>query len=159
MNIVDRFVHFHLDYVEVVLEPAVSRAASADDNISKNTDLQRQLNQTTFGLCVIYHLAFIQSALGENWDTLKRFNSRDRENYNIDWNVFDLLKYIRDCFAHDPDGELFPSDQNNTIRFRAEIDNHPNLKIKVMNNRLCLSPSTVQQSFYFFERLLREITT
>ncbi len=159
MDIVEKFVHLHIDYIEVVLSPAVSRASHADHELSGNAALQKQLRQTTFGLCVIYHMAFVQSALGDNWNGLKRFDSADREGFNIDWCMFDTIKYIRDCFAHDPDGELFPSEQNNTSRFLSNIDNYPDLKVDVIDNKLAISSSTVQQSFNFFESMLREIIT
>ena len=159
MDIVEKFINLHLDYIEVVLEPSVSRACSADDRFSKNIDLQKKLQQTTLGLCVIYHMAFVQAALEEKWSTLKRPNSPQRDDFNIDWDKFDTFKYIRDCFAHNPDGEMFSDQQSNTIKFQSNMIRYPELKLEIIDNQLKITPSTVLKSFNYFEELLRETIT
>ena len=70
-----------------------------------------------------------------------------------------MFKYIRDCFAHDPDGELFPPWQHNTIRFSSSINNHPELKVIITNRKLNITSTTVRQSFNFFQGFLRETIT
>lgn len=159
MSTRQKFVEFQITYIEVVLESAVSRACSADDAISKDVSLQQSLIQLTLGLCVIYHMAFIQKELGEVWSTIKGFNSGKREDYNLDWILFDILKYIRDCFAHDPSGGLFPPKQANTKRFIDNLPNYPFLKVQIIDNRIIMSNSTVQQSFNYFENLIQETIT
>ena len=159
MNIRQKFVNLQIDYIEVVLMPAVSRACNADDNISNNMVLQKSLTQTTLGLCIIYHMAFIQAELGELWSDIKRCDSEKRAEFNIDWALFEIFKYIRDCFAHDPNGVLFPEVQTNTKRFHINLSNYPDLPLTIDNGKIILTNSTVQQSFNFFEKLICETIT
>ena len=126
MSIRQKFVNLQIDYIEVVLMPAVNRASMADEEFSRDIELKKLLTQTTLGFCIIIHIAFIQNELGiiELRDTLKRFDSSDRDTFDIDWQVFDILKYVRDCFSHNIDASLFPREQNNTIRFLESLAAH-----------------------------------
>jgi hypothetical protein len=155
MNARQEFVNLQIDYIEVVLSAAVSRACHADADLAGNPELIQILSQTTMGLCVIYHMAFIQSALGDElWSDIKGFQAAKRDDYEIDWLKFDLLKYIRDCFAHDPKGRLFPETQRNTQRFLASYADYPEMGVIVENNQLMLNNQTVQKSFKYFESFI-----
>jgi len=159
MSIKQKFVNLQIDYIEVVLMPAASRASSADDNISNNLELQKSLTQTTLGLCIIYHMAFIQAELGDIWSKVKHLDSEHRNEYDIDWSLFNTFKYIRDCFAHDTEGNLFPVEQNNTRRFLENLQRYPDLNIRVTDDKININASTVQQSFNFFEKFICETNT
>ena len=155
MGVRQNFVNLQIDYIDVVLMPAVTRASMADSEFSRNVELNKLLIQTTLGFCVTFHIAFIQKELGtERWNTLKRVDSSERSSIDINWEIFDILKYVRDCFSHSPDGNIFPRSQNNTIRFLDYLPRHPELKIEVIEDKLHLNSSTIQQSFNFFENFI-----
>ena len=84
MDIIQKFVDLHIHYIEIILELAVSGACFVDTELSQNTPLNKNLKQTTLGLCIIYHMVFIQSSLGEQFNIQKRTDSTERSNFDIE---------------------------------------------------------------------------
>lgn len=114
-----RLAEMRMDLVETVLGSAVVREANIDIYLAQDTIRQETLKNFIRGLSILYYYSFMQSFVEEaQWNDIKSFKSTQRSSLKeINWDWFDIFKYVRDCFGHDWQGSLFPSTQSNTKRF------------------------------------------
>lgn len=139
-----RLSEMRMELVETVLGSAVVREANIDIDLAQDTIRQETLKNFIRGLSILYYYSFMQSFVEEaQWNDIKRFSSRHRANLGvgvINWNWFDIFKYVRDCFGHDWQGSLFPSSQSNTTHFLSILRSSGDLpEVKVSrDNKIIL---------------------
>lgn len=124
-----RLAEMRMDLVETVLGSAVKREANIDIYLARDTIRQETLENFIRGLSILYYYSFMQSFVEEaQWNDIKKSKSCHRASLNgINWDWFDIFKYVRDCFGHDWQGSLFPSTQSNTKRFLLILRSSGNL--------------------------------
>ncbi|MHA1672536.1 MAG: hypothetical protein ACTSYI_02825 [Promethearchaeota archaeon] len=140
-KILQEFRNLRIELHDTVLGTAVSREANIDLYLKNDVHKQEKLKNAIRGLTIIHYFAFLQSHIESlQWDYISNHLHGKRKNYPaIDWDGVDIFYYIRNCFAHNWQGELFPLSQKNTIIFLSLHQKHTELA-----NLITTSNNTIQ---------------
>jgi len=136
-----RLAHIRIRLIDTILASAVDREAQIDLKLAQNLQEQHALKNFVRGLSIIYYFSFLQSNLVETqWEQIKSTKGTQRPTFKkVDWDKFDLLKYARDCFAHNWEGQIFPEDQENTKHFRRVLSRLAPTFLSLDKDKLILS--------------------
>jgi len=143
-EVLRKLAYIRMELIETVLGAAVDREADVDLYLKWNEDKKRRLKNFISGLSVIYLFSFMQSHVEENqWEDIKSPSGKQRALFkNVDFDCFDVFKYVRDCFAHDWEGSMFPKTQSNTIYFLQIINSGKNpTSVKIECDNIILDES------------------
>lgn len=154
-KILNNFSKFRMSLVETVLRSAVDREAHIDTRLANNPEQQNHLKNIVNGMCIIYYFAFLQENLRGSWNEIKSIRSRNRSK-NINWNHFEIFKYVRDCAAHSPELEMFPYSQSNTIEFLKLMQNDPVCHITYKGGIILISDEAPFECFQLIAKILKE---
>lgn len=154
-----RLAEVKVDLIEL-LESAVSREVKTDESLEKNVQKQELLRNFIRGLCIIYYFSFLEASISnEQWNKIKKTqNVSERDKFkNIDWDKFDLFKYVRDCFAHNGKGEMFSESQSNTKKFISIFNKTSPNFLFIKDNKIILTTEALHECFLLVYFMLEEL--
>ena len=102
----------------------------------------------------------MQSTIVESqWEQIKSPAGKQRVSFgSVDWDKFDLLKYARDCFAHNWDGQIFPSSQNNTRHFHTIMSRSTQTFLSLDFGKIILSDRATFECLQVIDSIIKEGT-
>ena len=153
-----RLSRIRIRLIDTILLSAVNREANIDLNLAQDSQEQNILKNAIHGLIIIYYFSFLQSNLVEaQWQQIKSPIGTQRPSFNkVDWDKFDLLKYARDCFAHNWEGQVFPRSQNNTQYFISVLSRSNPTFLSLFNNKIILSDVATFECLQVVKSILEE---
>lgn len=157
-KVMERLSHIRIRLIDTVLATAVDREAHIDKKLAQNYKEQQALKNFIRGLSVIYYFSFLQSNLVEaQWEQIKSNKGTQRKAFkNVDWNKFDLLKYARDCFAHNWDGSIFSVNQGNTKNFNSILSQSSAELLSLNNSKIILGKNAVFECLQLVKSIIQE---
>ena len=134
-----------INLIETTLKSAVSKESVIALKLKEDLTQQENLQQSIRGLSILSYFTFLQAHLTDvTWESLRNVNAPIWSNLNADSDIFDLLRYSRDCYGHNWKGELFSASQPNTIRFRRKvITKGPSIGVSTENGLIKLEQQAV----------------
>lgn len=153
-----RLSHIRMTLIETILHSAVDREAHINSKLAQNIGEQHALKNFIRGLSIIYYFSFLQSAIVETqWEQIKFPEGTQRPYFKkVDWDKFDLLKYARDCFAHNWEGRIFPASQKNTMRFLSVLSRAAPTFLSLENNKIILSDKATFECLQVVKSIIEE---
>jgi hypothetical protein len=153
-----RLSHIRISLIDTILLSAVNREAQIDLKLAQNPGEQRALKNFIRGLSIIYYFSFLQSNLVETqWEQIKSPKGTQRPAFKkVDWDKFDLLKYARDCFAHNWDGRIFPESQDNTKYFLCVLSRSAPTFLSFDNDKIILSDKATFECLQVVKSIIEE---
>jgi len=153
-----RLSHIRMSLIDTILLSAVNREAQIDLKLAQNPEEQRTLKNFIRGLSIIYYFSFLQSNIVETqWEQIKSPKGTQRPAFKkVDWDKFDLLKYARDCFAHNWDGRIFPESQDNTKNFRSVLSRSAPTLLSLENDKIILNDKATFECLQVVKSIIEE---
>ena len=145
---------------ESLLSVALEAVLKSDEHNWIEPEYQDQSARVLRGITIMYYFAFLQSHVSEStWDKIKSFRNENRSSIaSIDWNKFDIFKYVRDCYAHSPEGLFFPDTQANTKHVLKLLDeNSEDFGVERGNCVLYLNEKAAWNCYIMIGQLLDQI--
>jgi len=154
-QVLKRLSHIRVRHIHEVLLSAVERAVRINHKLAPE---RRELENFIRGLCIIYYFSFLQSNIVKTqWEQIKSPKGTQRSTFKkVDWDKFDLLKYARDCFAHNWDGQIFPEDQENTKYFRSILSRSTLTFLSLDNDKIILSDNATFECLQVVKSIIEE---
>lgn len=153
-----RLSHIRISLIDTILLSAVDREAHIDLKLAQNPQEQRALKNFIRSLSIIYYFSFLQSNLVETqWEQIKSPKGMQRSAFKkVDWDKFDLLKYARDCFAHNWDGRIFPASRENTQYFHSVLSRSAPTFLSLDNDKIILSGDATFECLQVVKSIIEE---
>lgn len=120
---VEEYKRFYVDFVLTILNPAVAQEVSNDPVLRSNPARQAEYQNLVGGLVILALVSFVES------NFLSTAQLKSLRNFagcapplpsKVNLTHLSCFVYIRDCFAHDPSGQLL-SGGTNTTQFLAAL--------------------------------------
>jgi hypothetical protein len=153
-----RLSHIRMSLIDTILVSAVNREAQIDLKLAQNFGEQCALKNFIRGLSIIYYFSFLQSNLVETqWEQIKSPKGTQRPTFKkVDWDKFDLLKYARDCFAHNWEGRIFPASQDNTKDFLSVLSRSAPTFLSLDKDKIILSDKATFECLQVVKSIIEE---
>lgn len=155
----NRLAELEVDLINLI-DSAVSREVKTDAYLEKDAQKQELLRNFIRGLCIIYYFSFLEANISKKqWDKIKRSkNTTERNKFkNIDWDKFDLFKYVRDCFAHNWNGEMFSESKSNTKNFISILNKRSPNYLSIKDKKIILNQEALHECLLLVYSILEEL--
>jgi hypothetical protein len=149
---------YYIRFIVTTLAPSVKRAVNNDPEVANNPVFVADLENWKNGLCILALVAFIEANFLSSIQIklLRKFQAPlPQLPQAVNLTHLSCFIYMRDCFAHDPNGLLFPGQQN-TNNFLAAISGGKFAWAAQSSQKISVVPNGIHELHLIILRLFGE---